>query len=225
MTKPPKPTRPEKKSEMLDVRLPYGMKQALVEACRKQGVTVSDTVRGLFSEYVSAAQAGETQPKLKGIAMKIAKNPRKTLGMTLAAALSAVVFLAQPSVADDALFESFDTNEDGVIDADEMDREALIMIDRDHNDKIEPDEFLPELTTRETRDEILETGSGERTREIAFTIRELKLVQGGEEAETHLNTFSCSTSIALEASADDMQAEIADLTAKCERGLKAHLKD
>jgi len=225
MTKTPKSERPEKKSEMLDVRLPYGMKQALVKACRKQGVTVSDTVRGLISEYISAAKAGSPQPKLKGIAMKIVQNPRKTLGMTLAASFSAIFLLAQPSVADDALFASFDKNEDGVIDANELDLEALSMIDRDHSETVEPDEFQAKLTMRETSDEILEKGSGERSREIAFTIRKLELVQGEEDAETHLNTFSCSTSIALDASEDETQAEIVTLTEKCERGLKDHLRD
>ena len=96
--KAPSNRKAEKKSEMLDVRLPYGLKQALVKACKQDAVTVSDKVRALISDYVAEAEASQTQPVLKDIAMTITKNPRKTLGMTAIAAISAFLFAAQPSI-------------------------------------------------------------------------------------------------------------------------------
>jgi len=119
MTENRKPRPKEKKSEMLDVRLPFGLKQALVEACRKQGVTVSDTVRGLISEYVNATKAGQTHPKLRGIAMKIARNPLKTTGMALTS-LAAFALTAAPSTADERLFKALDLDGDGTISAHDL---------------------------------------------------------------------------------------------------------
>ena len=143
MTNNRKPRPKEKKSEMLDVRLPFGLKQALVEACRKQGVTVSDTVRGLISEYVNATKAGHIHPKLKGIAMKIARNPLKTTGMTLAS-LAAFALMAAPSTADERLFKALDSDGDGSIsalDLNETDQIVIQVLDADHSETVTLEEF------------------------------------------------------------------------------------
>lgn len=143
MTENRKPRPKEKKSEMLDVRLPFGLKQALVEACRKQGVTVSDTVRGLISEYVNATKAGQTHPKLRGIAMKIARNPLKTTGMALTS-LAAFALTAAPSTADERLFKALDLDGDGTIsahDLNETDQIVIQVLDADHSETVTLDEF------------------------------------------------------------------------------------
>lgn len=44
-------TRPEKRSESLEIRLGYSAKQAFMDACREQGVTASEVVRAYVESY------------------------------------------------------------------------------------------------------------------------------------------------------------------------------
>lgn len=208
MTQPSKPSRKEKKSEMLDVRLPFGMKQALVKACKNQGVTVSDTVRGLITEYITVAEAGAPQPRLKGIAMKIARNPRKTLGMTLTSALAAVFLLAQPSVADDKLFASFDKNADGIIATDEINEDVVRVLDENHNNSIEPDEFSPLTEVESITDNIRQNDSGadERTVSVVYTKIDLS-----SPNDASVSILEARETIAADATDSEVEAMVAVL--------------
>lgn len=181
----PRKTRPdthqkaEKKSEMLDVRLPYGLKTALVKACKQDGTTVSDTVRRLISEYVAKADASQSQPALKDITMTIAKNPRKTVGLTITAALSALLLTAQPSMADNTLFASYDKNNDGIIAADEIHLDAIYHLDSNDNNSIEPSEFKPLTEAESTTSSLKQDTQGQAQREISATYKKIDLTNPG----------------------------------------------
>jgi len=109
--------RPPKKSESLEIRLPFDTKQAFMARCRAEGVTASEAVRGFI-------EGGETSRPAR----------RKGLGWTVAAALGAGLALgavAAPSLAqsasraahvvdeqvvdDRAAFDRLDRNGDGVV--------------------------------------------------------------------------------------------------------------
>ena len=52
--------RDEKKSETLEVRLPYSQKIAFMEACRKEGITASEALRAGIAQFL-ATRDGQSQ--------------------------------------------------------------------------------------------------------------------------------------------------------------------
>ena len=213
--------RKEKKSEMLDVRLPYGMKRDLVTACRQQGVTVSDTVRQLISDYIDAVEAGSPSPAYKEIAMRIAKNPLKTLGMTLASATAFALFAVQPSAADDDIFNSFDQNADGVLTEGEITAEALAILDADRDAQIAVNEFETQTIVRETADRVTSNPEGDAVREVLYVVKEVAFPA---ENESSINIWSCSDTLAVEADAAAVAALLGDLERKCEHSFERKRK-
>ncbi|RYG35985.1 MAG: hypothetical protein EON93_05760, partial [Burkholderiales bacterium] len=57
-----KPTR-SKKSETLEVRIPYETKQAFLTACREDGTTASEVVRDGVQSYLDARERPPIQEK------------------------------------------------------------------------------------------------------------------------------------------------------------------
>ena len=95
-------TRSPKKSESLEVRLPFAAKQAFMARCRREGRTASEVVRALIE-----VPAPVSQP--------IRQRTRLAMMALIAAALGAV---AAPSLARsfiEAEFDQLDHNQDGVI--------------------------------------------------------------------------------------------------------------
>jgi hypothetical protein len=99
--------RPPKKSETLEIRLPYDAKTAFMARCRETGQTASEAVR-LFIE-------GE-------LAGRVRARSRLRAWQTLAAAVAglAIGAAAAPSLAQTggdvpARFEALDRNADGVL--------------------------------------------------------------------------------------------------------------
>ena len=101
MTKKPK----EKKSEGLDVRLPYSVKKRFMAATKARGETASAAVRRFIEEYISETEAALSKPPLKEVAMTAQRNPLKTLAIA-GTALGAMSLVALPSAADEAIFQS-----------------------------------------------------------------------------------------------------------------------
>ena len=97
--------RPPKKSETLEVRLPYPTKQAFMARCRDGGRTASDAVRAFIE-----AEVGE-RPALRRKRLMA----RIAAGALLVAAAGAV---AAPTLAHtnrEAEFQRLDRNHDGVL--------------------------------------------------------------------------------------------------------------
>lgn len=101
----------EKKSESIEVRLPYSIKTNFMEKCTEDGDTASHVLRGFITSYL------RTKPNIR-----IAKFAPIALVLPLLIAGLYITHLIempspQTSVTQQALFSSFDTNEDGFLTA------------------------------------------------------------------------------------------------------------
>lgn len=105
--------RPEKKSESLEIRLPYSQKQAFMEACRERGMTASDVLRSFIAEDLEAQAQDNSEERTWTMTFK--NNPLKTAAGAASAALAAATFGAGVSFADEQSFERFDANGDGLV--------------------------------------------------------------------------------------------------------------
>ena len=101
-----------KKSESLEIRLPYPTKQAFMARCQAEGRSASEALRGFIEAELSPAAAVRPLRRLRYLAA----------GGLLAAALGAVAApsLARPGA--DAQFRAMDADLDGAVSAAEFDR-------------------------------------------------------------------------------------------------------
>ena len=111
-------TRPPKKSETLEIRLPHAAKQAFMARCQAEGVSASQALRGFIEAQISPLPASAPQRRRAWLKPALA-----------AAAALAVGATALPSLAgqvDRSGFERFDLDHSGAVTLSEFAR-------RDHN--------------------------------------------------------------------------------------------
>lgn len=106
-------TRPPKKSESLEIRIPYDAKLAFMARCRQDGRSASEALRAFIDQQIETPR-----PR--------ARRWRLAVGAMIAAVLGAVALpsLARPAdPAHDLLrrvaFAHLDANHDGVVSLDE----------------------------------------------------------------------------------------------------------
>jgi Ca2+-binding EF-hand superfamily protein len=120
--KPPKPN--PKKSETLEVRLPYETKRDFLDACRQDGTTASEVVRGSIQTYLDARERPVAETQTGKLIHMIPTSLRKKRYLAGAAgALGLAMFAAMPSAAAPdfrAVFTKLDRNGDGVLTAEEF---------------------------------------------------------------------------------------------------------
>lgn len=126
MTESRAPARPPKKSESVEVRLPYETKLAFLAACQAEQRTASDVIRAAIEDYL-AAQAEPQQPDAapSNIVSMIPQALRKKryLAAGAAGAIGLAALVAMPSAAAPsrssqdkaAAFANLDRNGDGVV--------------------------------------------------------------------------------------------------------------
>jgi hypothetical protein len=105
-----------KKSETLEIRLPYPTKLAFMARCRDEGRSASEALRGFIDGQVEPAQIEAKGPAARA-------TPRLIVAALIAAALGAVAVpsLAHPSLrGTTAEFARLDTNHDGKISFEEF---------------------------------------------------------------------------------------------------------
>lgn len=102
-------SRKEKKSESLEIRLPYSQKQAFMKACRERGITASDALRSFIEDDLES-HARVQQPRTWHMAIK--NNPLKSAAGFAGTAIMAALAGTSMSVAGDEVFEGFDKNGD-----------------------------------------------------------------------------------------------------------------
>lgn len=93
--------RKEKKSESLDVRLPYSVKTAFMSATKRRGETASEAVRRFIESYIEEAELETVTPLWRETATTVRKNPLKSLAAASAVA-SAMTMTALPAAAVEA---------------------------------------------------------------------------------------------------------------------------
>lgn len=93
--------RKEKKSESLDVRLPYSVKTAFMAATKRKGETASEAVRRFIETYIEEAEYETVTPLWRETATTVRKNPLKSLAAASAVA-SAMTMTALPAAAIEA---------------------------------------------------------------------------------------------------------------------------
>ncbi|WP_372785710.1 hypothetical protein [Phenylobacterium sp.] len=116
-----------KKSETLEIRLPYPTKLAFMASCRDRGQSASEALRG----YIDGRLQGHEPPRAAG-----RRSRHLIAGALIAAALGAVALpsLARPSLR--AEFDRLDLNGDQAISLAEFAR-----LDSDHDGKVSFAEF------------------------------------------------------------------------------------
>jgi hypothetical protein len=118
-----------KKSETLEIRLPYPTKLAFMARCRDEGRSASEALRGFIDGHIEPARP---RSRLPG---------RLIAGALVAAAMGAIALpsLAHPSLRAD--FDRLDLNGDHAISAAEFAR-----LDTDHDGKVSFAEFEARTT-------------------------------------------------------------------------------
>jgi Ca2+-binding EF-hand superfamily protein len=121
----PRPTR-AKKSETLEVRIPYDTKQAFLTACREDGTTASEVVRDKVQDYLDARERPSLNEEKRTLIMKLPQPIRRYGWRAAAGGVAAIGFVsmaALPSAATPdikAQFGRLDANSDGVLSVEEF---------------------------------------------------------------------------------------------------------
>ena len=95
--------RPPKKSESLEIRIPYAAKQAFMARCQAEGRSASDALRSFIDQQIAPP-----------------RRPRRwrlAAGALIAAAVGAAAMpsLARTDAPDAAAFARLDANHDGLL--------------------------------------------------------------------------------------------------------------
>lgn len=130
-------TRPPKKTDTLEVRMPHDDKRAFLEACRREGVTASEVVRGFVATYLRRAALRERFQRQRRLAM-ILNTPagRRSAAAAVAGAIGLVAVGLAPSAADADLREAFarmDLDGDGRVTLEEFAaprHDAMLFVER-----------------------------------------------------------------------------------------------
>ncbi|MFT3725410.1 MAG: EF-hand domain-containing protein [Hyphomonadaceae bacterium] len=209
-----KPTK-AKKSETLEVRIPYETKQAFLTACREDGTTASEVVRESVQTYLDGRERPPI-PEKRTLIMKIPQPVRHYAPRIAAGSIAAIglaTFAALPSAAApdfQAQFSRLDTNKDGVLSPDEFlgpkfetkpDNNVVIETRTvTHSGKdaprmqIKPDGMKSEAFTFWLPDELGGGKDGEKDEQHEYKFishREVKELKDGEQApEAKTFTFS-----------------------------------
>ena len=118
-------TRPLKKSETIEIRLPYPTKLAFMDRCRQEGRSASEALRGFID--------GELEGRTTKTATRLA--PRLVIGALIAAAAGAMALPSLAHTTQRAGFDCLAKGAAGIAPAD------LARLDTDHDGTVSYAEF------------------------------------------------------------------------------------
>jgi AcrR family transcriptional regulator len=110
-------SRKPKKSETLEIRLPYDAKSAFAARCRSEGRTVSEAVRSFIEREI-----GQTGGAVRGPTRGWHALAALAAGLALGAVAAPSLAQSQAEPASRAAFERLDRNGDGVVSFEEFRR-------------------------------------------------------------------------------------------------------
>lgn len=174
--------RKEKKSESLDIRLPFEQKRDFMEATRQNGETASKALRGFIASYIEQARLADQPNPVQEITMTLARHRFKTIASAAAAALGIFSVAALPSAADSTPFEHLDKNKDGVITEGEIlpghDADIIAKLDTDGSGSVSREE----LEAAGNRIEIIQTEDNSDENGEQVTRKTVKVIEFSDEA-------------------------------------------
>lgn len=204
--------RDEKKSESLEVRLPYSQKIAFMEACKEEGITASEALRAGIDEFL-ATREGQSQQssQFKDVVTLMKANPKKTVSSLIALSIGSALFATMPSAAQDELFAQYDKNKDGVLTVGEIsenDGKVFDVLDKNKDGQITADEFQREAEVSQTLDAIEKDEDGNDVRIITYELTKVSLK---EEGKAHVMVSRWAESVDMDATQADIDAKIAEM--------------
>jgi hypothetical protein len=113
--------RPVKKSESLEIRIPYATKAAFMARCRTEGASASETLRGFIEAHLERDRPRASRGS-RHTAVRVAAGLTAALGL----AATALPSLARP--LERAQFDSLDSDRDGRLNPAEVGRAASVSV-------------------------------------------------------------------------------------------------
>lgn len=177
--------RKEKKSESLDIRLPYEQKREFMDATRKRGETASNALRRFIATYIEEARLAEQPNPVQEITMTLARHRFKTIATAAGAALGVFSITALPSAADSTAFDALDKNKDGLITEGEIapghDADIIAKLDTDGSGGVSREELEAAGNRVELIQTVDEAGeNGETITKKTVKVLEFNNEPGGE---------------------------------------------
>lgn len=179
--------RREKKSESLDIRLPYQQKQDFMAATKQRGETASQALRHFITAYIEEARLEEHPNKVQEITMTLARHRLKSIATAAGAAIGVFSITALPSAADSTAFEALDKNKDGVITEGEIapgyDADIIAKLDTDGSGGVSQEE----LEAAGNRIEIIQTEDNMGEDGETITKKTVKVLKFSDDADGEIH--------------------------------------
>ena len=177
--------RREKKSESLDIRLPYQQKQDFMAATKQRGETASEALRHFISTYIEQARLEEQPNKVQEITMTLARHRLKSIASAAGAAFAVFSVAALPSAADTPAFDKLDKNSDGLLTEGEIapgyDADIIAKLDTDGSGGVSREELEAAGNRIEIINTVDESGEdGETITKKTVKVLEFSAHEGGE---------------------------------------------
>lgn len=142
-------SKPEKKSERLEIRLPFSTKQAFVEACERRADTPSGSIRRFIDSYIKQSDNELLSKAFTALKRRLFRPVPviATVACLLAVTMAITYWNGQPDTQEmkvTQLFTAYDIDQSGALEVGEistLDHYLHTAMDDDNSGSITLDEF------------------------------------------------------------------------------------